>query len=166
MSSQAQMQAIIRPQRGVTPAIPGERDPGEAIAVPRPMRRAFGGEISQVPLVRDFIRRYLAGWPCPSAAVEDILLCATELASNAVRHSRSGLPGGHVAVQVTVRPGEWVEVAVEDAGGQWAKRDPGDDAEYGRGLRIVSALSAEAGVITGGFGRAVWFRCPWNPQEA
>ena len=161
---QGQTQAIIHPLRGVTPAFRGTGAP-ETTAVPRPLRRLFRGETSQVPLVRDFVRRYLAGWPCPRAAVQDVLLCATELAANAVRHSRSGLPGGHLAVQVVVRPGEWVGVAVEDAGGPWAKRDTDYDAEYGRGLQIVSALSVKVGIIAGGYGRTVWFRCPWNPHE-
>jgi anti-sigma regulatory factor (Ser/Thr protein kinase) len=162
--SQGPAQAVY-PSQSVTSAIPGARAPSEMTAASRPLRRTFRGETSQVPLVRDFIRRYLDGWPCPTAAVQDILLCATELAANAVCHSRSGLPGGHFAVQVVVRLGEWVEVAVDDAGGQWVKCDTGYDAEYGRGLQIVSALSAKIGVITGGHGRTVWFRCPWNPHE-
>jgi hypothetical protein len=70
-----------------------------------------------------------------------------------------------MAVQVAARPEEWVEVAVEDAGGQWAEHDPCGDDEYGRGLQIVSALSVAAGVVTCGQGRTVWFRCSWNPHE-
>jgi anti-sigma regulatory factor (Ser/Thr protein kinase) len=139
----------------------------ENTADPRPLRRVFRGETSQVPLVRDFIRRYLNARPprCPAATVEDIVLCASELAANAVCHSRSGLSGGYLIVQVAMRPGEWVEVAVEDGGGRWAERDSCDDDEYGRGLQIVSALSIAAGVVTCDGGRTVWFRCAWNPDE-
>jgi len=162
--SQGEAQAIIYPSHSVTSVIPGVRTPGETTTVRRPLRRVFRGETSQVPLVRDFIRRYLDGWPCPAAAVEDIVLCATELAANAVCHSRSGLPGGHLTVQVVVRPGKWVEVAVEDAGGPWVTRGAGDNAECGRGLQIVSALSTQTGVVASGHGRTVWFRCPWNPH--
>ena len=164
MHSQGEAQAIIYPSHSVTSVIPGVRTPGETTTVRRPLRRVFRGETSQVPLVRDFIRRYLDGWPCPAAAVEDIVLCATELAANAVCHSRSGLPGGHLTVQIVVRPGKWVEVAVADAGGPWVTRDTGDNAECGRGLQIVSALSTQTGVVASGHGRTVWFRCPWNPH--
>lgn len=164
MHSQGEAQATIYPSRSVTSVMPGVHTPSETTTVRRPLRRVFRGDTSQVPLVRDFIRRYLDGWPCPAAAVEDIVLCATELAANAVCHSRSGLPGGHLTVQVVVRPGKWVEVAVEDAGGPWVTRDMGDNAECGRGLQIVSALSTQTGVVAGGHGRTVWFRCPWNPH--
>jgi anti-sigma regulatory factor (Ser/Thr protein kinase) len=161
--SQGEAQAIIFPSLSVTSVLPGVHTPRETTTARRPLRRVFRGETSQVPLVRDFIRRYLDGWPCPAAAAEDILLCATELAANAVCHSRSGLPGGHFTVQVVVRPGEWVEVAAEDAGGPWVKRDADDDAVCGRGLQIVSALSIQTGIVAGHHGRTVWFRCPWNP---
>jgi serine/threonine-protein kinase RsbW len=162
--SQGQAQAIIHPSRSVAPAIPAATGASGIIADPRPLRRVFRGETSQVPLVRDFIRRYLDGQP-PCPAAQDIVLCAAELAANAVCHSRSGLPGGHLVVQVAAYPGEWVEVAVEDAGGQWTQRDSCDDDECGRGLQIVSALSIAAGVVTYGRGRTVWFRCAWDPEE-
>jgi anti-sigma regulatory factor (Ser/Thr protein kinase) len=162
--SGGEAQAIIYPSRSVTSVIPGVRNSSKMTTERRPLRRVFRGETSQVPLVRDFIRRYLDGWPCPAATVEDILLCASELAANAVCHSRSGLPGGNLTVQVVVRPGEWVEVAVGDAGGPWVTRDAGDNAECGRGLQIVSALSTQTGIVAGGHSRTVWFRCPWNPH--
>jgi anti-sigma regulatory factor (Ser/Thr protein kinase) len=128
------------------------------------MCRIFRGEPSQVPLVRDFVRRYLAGrHGCPASALGDILSCVTELAANAVVHSRSRLPGGHFGVQVDIRAGEWVRVAVDDDGGPWEKHGAGDEAEHGRGLQIVYALSVEVGVSGDASRRTVWFRCPWNP---
>jgi two-component sensor histidine kinase len=93
------------------------------------------------------------------------LLCVTELATNAMAHSHSGLPGGHFGVQIAIRAEEWVRVAVEDAGGPWEQHSIDDDAECGRGLQVVSALSAEMGIIGDGSGRTVWFRCPWKPRE-
>lgn len=129
--------------------------------MPRPLRRVFRGEPSQVPLVRDFVRRYLAGWPCPTDALQDTLLCVTELAANAVRHSRSGLPGGHFGVKIAICDPTCIGVAVEDAGGSW-QHERGDETEGGRGLQIVSALSAEMGVRGGHSGRIVWFLCPCN----
>ena len=165
MHSQCQAPTTIDSISDVPSAISGQGTLSKMDAEVRPLRRVFRGETSQVPLVRDFIRRYLDGWACPGAAVQDILLCATELAANAVRHSRSGLPGGQLVVQIVLQPGKWVEVAVEDAGGQWAKYDACDDDEYGRGLQIVAALSVDTGIVTGGHGRTAWFRCPWNPHE-
>jgi Histidine kinase-like ATPase domain len=82
----------------------------------RSLRRTFRGEPGQVPLVRDFVSRYLDGRPCPAETVEDILVCATELAANAVLHSRSGLPGGQFSVEVA-HARESVHVAVADSGG-------------------------------------------------
>lgn len=165
MRSQCQAPTTIDSTSDVPSTISGQGALSETDATVRPLRRVFRGETSQVPLVRDFIRRYLDGWPCPGAAVQDILLCATELAANAVRHSRSGLSGGQLAVQIVLQPGKWVEVAVEDAGGQWAKHDACEDDEYGRGLQIVAALSVDTGVVTDGHGRTAWFRCPWNPHD-
>lgn len=168
--SQGQAQSIIDSRNGLGSVLswPGANRGTSAAPrhVTRPLRRTFRGETSQVPLVRDFIRRYLAGWACPAEILQDTLLCATELAANAVRHSRSGLPGGCFGVQTDIRPGTSVQVAVADAGGRWATHDPGDDdAEGGRGLQVVAALSAEMGIIGNDSGRTVWFRCPWNSRD-
>jgi anti-sigma regulatory factor (Ser/Thr protein kinase) len=124
-----------------------------------------------VPLVRDFVRRYLTRRHCPAEAVQDILVCASELAANAVLHSRSGLPGGHFSVEVVVDAGQWLRVSVEDCGGPWVERDTGEeetseeDAEFGRGLHVVSALSADMGITGDAFGRMAWFCCRLSPGD-
>lgn len=167
MHTQGRAQAIGSALPGVAPAAPEDSIASGIAASPpteRPLRRTFRGEPAQVPLARDFVRRYLADRRCPAAAVQDIAVCATELAANAVLHSRSGLPGGHFSVEIAVRARQWVRVTVEDSGGPWAERGgTGDgDAEGGRGLHVVSALSADMGITGDASGRMAWFRSGWS----
>jgi hypothetical protein len=106
--TQGQAQAMISVRHRVAPAVPGDSMASGTAALPsaaRPLRRTFRGEPGQVPLARDFVRRYLAGRRCPAGAIQDILVCTTELAANAVLHSRSGLPGGHLAWKLLSAPG-------------------------------------------------------------
>lgn len=154
-----------------------------------PLRRTFRGEPHQVRVMRDFVCRCLSDCRYPRAAVDDVLVCATELATNAVLHSRSGKPGGHFTVEIAIRTGQSVYVAVTDSGGGWvspatatatatdaatdanadaATANPdadagiGDfDAECGRGLRVVAALSADMGITGGVSSRTAWFLSPW-----
>ena len=51
---------------------------------------------------------------CPRA--DDVILCASELAANAVLHSHSRWPGGTFTVRATVSPGSYVRIEVEDNG--------------------------------------------------
>jgi serine/threonine-protein kinase RsbW len=167
--TQGQAQAISSALPGVAPAVPRDSIASGIAASPpteQPLRRTFRGEPAQVPLARDFVRRYLTGHRCPATAVQDIVVCATELAANAVLHSRSGLSGGHFSVEVAVRAGQWVHVTVEDSGGAWTERGTGDrDAECGRGLHVVSALSADMGITGDASGRMAWFRSGWSTGE-
>ena len=159
---------MISARPGVTPAFSvGSAATGTAASPPatRSSRRTFRGEPAQVPLAREFVFRYLNGRHCPAETVQDILVCVSELAANAVLHSRSGLPGGHFSVEV-VCAGQSVHVAVEDSGGPWAERGhSGLDEEYGRGLQIVSALSADMGIAGDASGRMAWFCCYWSSSE-
>ncbi|MGH3329504.1 MAG: ATP-binding protein [Streptomycetales bacterium] len=85
-------------------------------------------------------------------------LLTGELASNAVLHTRSGVPGRRFGVVVTItRAGVRVEVA--DAGSESAPAVAEEDPEApgGRGLLLVDLTAAAWGVAGDEGGRTVWF---------
>lgn len=105
------------------------------------------------------VRRYLAGLLGGSPATDDVLVCVSELATNAMRHSRSADPGGTFTVHAHRRPGRW-RIGVSDKGGAWLARPQAGDADQltSRGLAIVAALSARVKIEPyGAAGRLVWF---------
>jgi two-component sensor histidine kinase len=103
---------------------------------------------------RRFLADVLAG--CPAS--DDAILCLSELASNAVRHSRSARPGGRFSVRVT-RNSDWLFVEIEDGGGPWQRAASDHDEPHGRGLRIVDALTDVWGKTGDGVrSRMVWFQ--------
>lgn len=119
--------------------------------------RSFPGRPDQAAQARRFVRFLLAGTSCADEAE----LIVSELAGNALRHTRSGGPGGRFIVEVTVArsplPGRaGVLVAVHDEGGgdvpQAGAVDgdragvvDGDVEENGRGLAIVAAVAVRFG---------------------
>jgi Histidine kinase-like ATPase domain len=112
---------------------------------------------------RDFTAACLSG--CPS--VYEAMVCADELVTNAIQHSRSGLPGGTVTVRVITQPGQWFRVEVEDAGPRLrAVPDdpggPGSLAEHGRGLALVEVLADAAGRAAG----LAWFVMAWHSEAS
>jgi len=114
---------------------------------------AFRGSPDQVRQARGFAARGLAGWP----AVDDVVLCVSELATNAVVHSASGQPGGFFWLHVTAFPGKHVRVEVCDQGGPWVRR--ATDGERAHGLDIVRQLATSFGVDGDArSGRIVWAR--------
>src|SRR6266704_710975 len=64
--------------------------PATSTSAPRTLTRVYPGTTSHIRAVRSDVRDLLAD--CPVA--DDAILCASELATNAVRHSRSGVSGG------------------------------------------------------------------------
>ena len=118
------------------------------------------GRPEEVGQVRSVLRRFLED--CPAAP--DVLLCASELAANAVRHSDSGEAGGTFTVRAKLSPGEYVAVEVEDDGGRWIERGPRPTG--GRGLGILGALATDWGVRSAASGRTVWATFGWNARES
>jgi anti-sigma regulatory factor (Ser/Thr protein kinase) len=91
--------------------------------------------------------------------VDEVILCLSELAANAVLHSGSRRPGGTFTVSIDSCPGAYVRIEVEDGGGPWLARVP--DPGSGRGLDIVRALAADWGIATSPTCRTVWARFNW-----
>jgi hypothetical protein len=100
---------------------------------------------------------------CP--ARNDVISVAAELGSNAVLHTASG-NNGVFAVEVTSYR-SMVRVAVADRGGPAEPQiieDP--EAEEGRGLLLVRALSVRTGVEGDHRGRTMWAEIAWDGPDA
>lgn len=94
------------------------------------------GTPDQVRCARRLIASALGGW----SRADDAILVVSELAANAVRHSRSGQPGGTFTIYAEIAPGSRVLIEVRDQGGTWRPASKSDQG--GRGLRIVNDLAA------------------------
>jgi anti-sigma regulatory factor (Ser/Thr protein kinase) len=120
----------------------------------------YPGTADQAKHVRADLAR-VAG-DCP--VLDDLVLLASELAANAILHSRSGHPDGTFTVRATLYPGDYAYVEVTDHGGTWVA-DAADD-EQGRGLAIVAAVvgADNWGIDGNASSRAAWFRLNWNTE--
>lgn len=116
----------------------------------------FPGRPEEVRRVREMLQPLLQG--CPAA--DEAVLCASELATNALLHSETREAGGTFTVRAEIRPGESVTIEVEDDGGCWA--EPRRHPSCGRGLDIVEALTDDWGVCDFGKRRVVWARLGWT----
>jgi hypothetical protein len=97
---------------------------------------------------------------CP--ARDDVASVATELGSNAIRHTASGR-SGWFAVEITWldKPAA-VRVAVSDGGAPGTPQVVDDPlAESGRGLMLVRGLADRTGIAGDERGRVVWADVPW-----
>lgn len=120
-------------------------------------RHDYPGTADQVSRARQALRTFLQGRP----RLDDAVMVGSELANNAVTHSRSRLPGGVYTLYATVSATLGVTyVAVEDAGGPW---DHEGEVERRHGLDVVQALAGPAnwGVNGDEGGRLVWAYLLW-----
>ena len=115
----------------------------------------YPGSTEHIRAVRADLRAVLRD--CPR--VDDVILCASELAANAVLHSRSRLPGGTFTVRAMVSPGLHARVEVEDNGGPW-NQGMIDPARH-HGLDIVRAVADEWGIEGDQTTRTIWARFDW-----
>jgi anti-sigma regulatory factor (Ser/Thr protein kinase) len=136
----------------LTPALP-RRPPGQAV-----MLRLLPGTAGSVAAARELTRELLGpGHP----ALDTAMLVVSELVTNSVTHSRSGLPGGTVIIAVTAGAAG-VLIQVRDEGGLTEPRvvapQAAAGAEHGYGLLLVSALADTWGTTTTREGRLTWCR--------
>ncbi|MGH3158753.1 MAG: ATP-binding protein [Streptosporangiaceae bacterium] len=119
--------------------------------------RSYPGRRDQVRQVRAFLRDVLVGWP----RADDAVMAGSELATNCVLHSRSGVPGGVFTVRAAVLGGVHTYVSVRDDGGHWDFRV--SQVQPKHGLDVVQALAGPMnwGVTGDAAGRLVWVRLPW-----
>jgi serine/threonine-protein kinase RsbW len=99
--------------------------------------RWFPGDPESVGEARRFARAALLGRDGQEAAE----LIVSEVATNAIRHSASGAPGGFFIVEIT-GDAEKIRLRVHDLGGPKTpcRIEDADGQEGGRGLFIVDCL--------------------------
>ena len=97
---------------------------------------------------------------CPLS--DNLVLLTSELATNAILHSRSGRPAGTFSVRVTLYPDDYAWVEIIDQGGAWT------NDQRGRGLAVVAAIAGEGnwGIDGDAACRVAWFRLDWPKPPA
>jgi len=98
------------------------------------------------------VRAAICAWDLPVDPDVAVLL-TSELVTNAIRHEVTGI----VMLAITCSCGQ-LRVDVHDTSRSWPMlADAAADAEVGRGLMLVSTLSAEWGFYRTPAGKAVYF---------
>ncbi|WP_262063506.1 ATP-binding protein [Streptomyces sp. STR69] len=121
-----------------------------------PSEKFFRRERRSVPAARHFAHAFLAEWGLADAERGgDVLLCVSELATNALVH---GVPPGRQFRVFLRYDGRVVRVEVHDSGGGVPHLDAHSDDtdEGGRGLLLVDALADKWGVAERDLGKVVW----------
>jgi anti-sigma regulatory factor (Ser/Thr protein kinase) len=119
----------------------------------------YKGKPDQIRVVRADLRVLLAD--CPMT--DELILCASELATNAAAHSRSGLRGATFTVRAEVCPGRYARIEVRDRGGPWHGPSAGPNGHHG--LDIIRALASEWNIEGDQLGRTIWVRIGWPARD-
>ncbi|MFB6701605.1 ATP-binding protein [Streptomyces rubiginosohelvolus] len=115
--------------------------------------RRFPRRRTSVGASRDFVVHVLREWQLTDL-IDDIELCASELATNALLHGVP--PGREFAVRLDLTD-DLVRLEVRDSGdGQPLVQHPEEDSCSGRGLFLVGELASEFGVDHHVVGKTVW----------
>ncbi|WP_316745306.1 ATP-binding protein [Streptomyces sp. MK7] len=125
--------------------------------LPSPRERFYRRERRSVPAARAFAREALADWKLTGRA-DDVLLCVSELATNALVHGAP--PGrGFLLRLLPYDDGGGLRVEVHDSGDgvpAVPRPDAGEPGEGGRGLLLVAELADKWGVGGRSPGKVVW----------
>ena len=129
--------------------------------MPDAVKRFFAPVPESVGQARDLSLCTLAAWDL-EGRTDDVRLCVSELATNALTHSTHCGPGFHLTMSAEE---DIVRVEVHDASPHPPQlRRPTDDDISGRGLHIVAMLCDDWGVEDHGVtGKVVWSRFKTAP---
>ncbi|MFD6279788.1 ATP-binding protein [Streptomyces sp. NPDC060209] len=123
----------------------------ETMQLPLLRERFCRRERRSVHVVREFVGAAVTDWGF-GARLDDVLLCVSELATNALLH---GVPPGRGYVVRLKLDERVLTVEVHDSGGGVpAVQEP--VGESGRGLLLVEALADRWGVGDRDPGKVVW----------
>ena len=117
---------------------------------PYPITATFIRSFAGRPESARAARSWVAGFFAASEAADGAVLMASELFTNAILHSASGLPGGLIIVKVRISD-DAVRVDVVDQG----EMPPGADAARGLGAGV--AIVAQLADVFGADGPDRWF---------
>ncbi|WP_329288051.1 ATP-binding protein [Streptomyces sp. NBC_01455] len=121
----------------------------------------FEAAPAELPLLRQRLRSLLDHWGV-SAVAEEAELAVTELAANVIKHVGEG-----AAATLVLEPGQdRLRVELHDKSHAVPTLSSGScDAECGRGLHLLSAMSLEWGTLLTVTGKAVWCEIPLEPAR-
>ncbi|MBB4783748.1 ATP-binding protein [Streptomyces rapamycinicus] len=119
---------------------------------PRRCILPFAAEPLQLAGLRRAVKAELAAWGM-SALVEEAQLIATELASNVIKHVGQGA----AATLVLVADADQLRVELHDNSHKEPQSlSPTSDDESGRGIQLLTGLSATWGTIRTAAGKGIW----------
>ena len=131
------------------------RHGAEGCAEERCWSRCFPGQPCEISAARAYLAEVVGQAGCRELA-DDACLLVSELAGNAVLHTRSGRPGGSFVV-VVESSSDGLRISVTDQGGQDVPQVlPEEREESGRGLSIVEALARRWDAYGDRESRTVW----------
>lgn len=94
---------------------------------------------------------------------DDIRLCVSELATNALLH---GVPPGREFCVKLTTDGDLLRIEVRDSGDGYPEvRSPSVHESTGRGLRLVKELADDCGVVEHAVGKTVWLAFKLTPAS-
>ena len=119
-------------------------------------------EPASVPAARQFVRAFLADEGVDAVLALPAVLLTSELVTNGVIHAHTDLD-----LQAKVANGSLRVEVIDRGDGCPVPGRAAPDAEWGRGLSVVSALATHWGVVMEPDWKSVWFelRCPVSPSR-
>ncbi|MEO3978579.1 ATP-binding protein [Streptomyces sp. CAU 1734] len=120
---------------------------------PQFRRQFYRRERKTIPAAREFARAIVKEWGC-DPRMDDVLLCVSELATNAVMHGAP--PGRGYQLRFRLRSDGVLRVEVHDSGPGVPVVRVSAEEESGRGLLLVAALADQWGIGERAPGKVVW----------